>query len=289
MPSIAEDAHLRDYVRIEAAIELLREHQAELMSLADLADALDLSEFHLQQLFARWAGISPMRFLQCLTLAHAKQLLAESADVLTTSHAVGLCGPGRRHDRFLSLEVATLDEFETGGAEIEIGYGFHPTPFGECLIGLSGRGICYLGFLSGQSRDDIFGDLVRRWPWSKLGEESAATGPIVARIFQRATEPRASFNLLVRGTRFQVQVWQALLRIPQGKVSNYAAVAHSIGKPGASRAVGSAIGANPIAWLIPCHRVLRGDGQLGGYRWGVARKQACLLWESANHPAVEPS
>lgn len=288
MPSQTSERQLQDYARVEAAIEWLRAHQHEQPGLTELAAAMHLSEFHLQRLFSRWAGISPKRFVQCLTVAHAKQQLADSADVLSASHAAGLSGPGRLHDLFIRLEAMTPGEFKQGGAGLEIAYGFHATPLGECLIGQTARGVCYLGFRAEQSRDELCADLLKRWPQARLRADARQTVAIAEQIFQSGADRPAPLHLLVRGTNFQVQVWRALLQIPEGRVSNYAAVAQSIGRPGASRAVGSAIGANPIAWLIPCHRVLRGDGQLGGYHWGLARKQACLIWEGAHSSTGAP-
>ena len=269
-----------DYARIGSVIEFLRENQADQPGLSELAVAVHLSEPYLQRLFARWAGISPKRFFQCLSVEHAKGLLAASADMLSGSYGSGLSGVGRSHDLFVNLEAVTPGEFKAGGAGVEIGYGFHPTRFGICLVGVTARGICYLGFVAEQTREEMLQDLRRRWPRAEIGEDFEATGVIVGRIFGGNRAERPSFKLFVRGTNFQIGVWRALLQIPEGKVSNYSSVARWVGKPGASRAVGSAIGANPIAWLIPCHRVLRADGQLGGYHWGLTRKQAFLIQET---------
>lgn len=278
-----------DYARIEQAIIFLRTSAPRQPSLREVAAAVHLSEFHLQRLFSRWAGISPKRFLQLLTLEHAKTQLADSTDVLSASLTTGLSGPGRLHDLFVSIEAVTPGEFKTRGKDVAIQYGFHPTPFGPCLLGKTGRGICYLEFAADRTEADMLEHLQNRWPGAALQQAQAETGRLVTKIFKPGRPGTASFNLLVRGTNFQLQVWNALLRIPPGYTTSYAEVARWIGKPGASRAVGNAVGNNPIAWLIPCHRVLRSDGHLGGYHWGTDRKSACLVWESqyasGNHTA----
>jgi len=274
-----------DYARVEAAIEFLRREAQRQPTLSEVAQAVHLSEFHLQRLFVRWAGVSPKRFLQLLTLQHAKQALARSADVLTASYDAGLSGGGRLHDLFINLEAVTPGEFKRGGAELTIYYGFHPTPFGQCLLGSTARGVCFLEFLCGESRGEMTGRLARTWPEASLSDDSARTEPLVHRIFARQSEGRQSLSVLVRGTNLQTRVWRALLNVPSGHVVSYAQVAAWIGQPTACRAGGSAVGANPVGWLIPCHRVLRRDGQLSGYRWGETRKAACLAWEQS---FVEP-
>lgn len=276
---------LYDYQRVEAAIRYLRANVTQQPSLAELAQELHLSEFHLQRLFTRWAGVSPKRFLQLLTLEQAKAQLARSADLLTASYESGLSGAGRLHDLFVNIEAVTPGEFKSQGATIEICYGLHPTPFGECLIGQTQRGVCFLEFINEQSAEQVLAAMHNKWPEATFRADAATTRQTVNAIFYAQKTPKTSLNLIVKGTNFQVQVWRALLRIPSGHVSSYATIAHWIGKPKAVRAVGTAIGANPIAWLIPCHRVLRSDGNLGGYHWGETRKQACLAWEAAKKNA----
>jgi len=277
---------LYDYQRIEAAIGYLRANAIQQPSLADLSKVLHLSEYHLQRLFTRWAGVSPKRFLQLLTLEHAKLQLARSADLLTASHEVGLSGPGRLHDLFVTIEAVTPGEFKARGESLRIRYGVHPTPFGACLIGETTRGVCFLEFVTTQSSESLRIALQERWPGAHLCPDLDGTAKTIKMIFANGNTAKPAFNLLLQGTNFQVQVWRALLRIPLGSVSSYATVARWIGRPKAVRAVGSAVGANPIAWLIPCHRVLRSDGQLGGYHWGEERKQACLVWEAASINSV---
>lgn len=269
-----------DYVVVEKAIEWLRRHAASQPSLDTLSSELGLSPFQLQKLFSRWAGVSPKRFLQILNVTHARALLARSQqDVLGTSLELGLSSPGRLHDLFVTLEAVSPGEFQRAGGGVAVGYGFHDTPLGPCLIGITTRGICYLEF-SPQAKDpDALPRLQAAWPEAQLKPASEETGAVVRQIFTRSTGPKKPFHLLVQGTNFQVQVWRALLRIPAGQVVSYARVAEWAGHPTAHRATGTAVGQNPIAYLIPCHRVLRTDGHLGGYRWGLNRKVACLAWE----------
>lgn len=270
-----------DYQRIAKAIQFIQSRADEQPSLQDVASAVHLSEFHLQRLFSRWAGVSPKRFLQLLTLEHAKKQLRADADVLTASHKVGLSGSSRLHDLFVNLEAVTPGEYKAKGRGIQIAYGFHNSPFGECLIAQTQRGVSFLGFVEDNERDIAIEDMRSRWPEAEFIENSNATRPTIETIFAPAKSGSESLNLLVRGTNFQVQVWKGLLQIPAGQVTSYSAIARWLGKPGASRAVGSAVGSNPVSWLIPCHRVLRNDGGLGGYHWGETRKNALLAWEAA--------
>lgn len=277
-----------DYERVEAAIRFLAERRLEQPTLDEVAAHLGLSPFHAQRLFRRWAGISPKRFLQVLTVEHAKELLASSQSVLETAFATGLSGPGRLHDHFVALEALTPGEHKEGGAGVEIAYGVHPSPFGDALIAVSPRGVCRLVFLdsSGTAVEREVAELVKEWPRAAIVHDPASTAAAAARIFSAlrpgeglpAGEP---IGLAVRGTNLQVQVWKALLRIPPGAVVSYGGLAHAIGRPRAARAVAGAVAANPVGYLIPCHRVLRASGEIGGYRWGEARKRAMLAWESA--------
>lgn len=258
-----------DYQRIAQAIEYMSVHASEQPSLEELAGVLGLSPYHVQRLFRRWAGVTPKQFLQQVTVARARQMLQESGTVLDVSLASGLSGPGRLHDHFVTLEAMTPGECRAGGRGLRITCGLADTPFGEALIGRTERGICWLSF----GRDDQA--LMGQWPEAEyrrvedLGED----------LFDRHEAPRV---LHVRGTNFQLRVWQALLAIPPGDVTTYGRIARAIGKdPGAARAVGGAVGANPVAFLIPCHRVIRESGALGGYRWGTTRKRALLGWEAA--------
>lgn len=272
-----------DYQRIERAIEFLRDRFHDQPDLATVARHVHLSEFHLQRLFSRWAGISPKRFVQCLTVEHAKQRLAESRPVLDAAFDAGLSGPGRLHDLFVTLEAVTPGEFKSRGPGLEIRYGFHPTPFGQCLLATTDRGICALQFVDDCAA--VVRELKQMWSGARCVERADVTAPIVERIFSRLNgHARAPLNLLVTGTNFQVKVWQALLRIPAGAVASYDEVGQWLGKPNAARAVGNAVARNPIAYLIPCHRVIRKTGVIGDYRWGTTRKRALLAWEtSASH------
>lgn len=260
------------YERIEKVIRYVDEHREEQPGLEELARVAGLSPHHFHRLFSRWAGTTPKDFLKYLTNEHAKALLEGSADVLTASIEAGLSGPGRLHDLLVSVEGVTPGEYKSGGAGVAIRYGVHDTPFGPALLGVTKRGLCHLSFNKDLS------DLRRRWPKADLIADQAATKAAARAIFEKRA---GKLGVVLRGTPFQLKVWEALLRIPKGKAASYAQVAAAVGKPKATRAVGTAVGANPIAVLIPCHRVLRGGGLLGGYRWGLARKRAILAWEAS--------
>ena len=270
-----------DYRRIEKAIIFLDEHAPEQPTLEEVADHISLSPFHFQRLFKSWAGVSPKRFLQYLTLENAKRLLRESASVLDASLEVGLSGPGRLHDLFISVEAMTPGEYKARGRGLEINYGFHGSPFGECLVAVTSRGVCGLSFVEA-GRSDTLLQLAESWQEAKLIENPGANEKIATQIFSQSrvgTPPPV--KILLKGTNFQIKVWEALLKIPEGRVVSYGNVADAVGRHGASRAVGTAVGQNPIAFLIPCHRVLRSNGGIGGYRWGTTRKRAILAREAA--------
>lgn len=276
-----------DYALVAQAIAYLEEHFQSQPSLEELAAHLHVSPFHLQRVFTRWAGISPKRFLQFLTVDYAKALLDESRSVLDAAYEAGLSGPGRLHDLFVTLEAVTPGEFKNQGAGLEIVYGRHDTPFGECLLAATPRGICALNFLNGGGWEAAVEQLRRDWPAATLREDAQATAPLVAQVFaQEHNQQMQPLRLLVKGTNFQVQVWSALLRIPPGAVWTYGDIARAIDAPNAARAVGSAIGANPVAYLIPCHRVIRAGGLVRDYRWGATRKKAMLGWEAAHRFAA---
>ncbi|MGC1375874.1 MAG: bifunctional helix-turn-helix domain-containing protein/methylated-DNA--[protein]-cysteine S-methyltransferase [Anaerolineales bacterium] len=266
-----------DYLRIEQAIQYLEAHYRRQPELGEIAEAIGLSEYHFQRLFTRWVGISPKRFLQFLTKEGAKELLKRSANVLDTTYSVGLSSPGRLHDLFVQTEAVTPGEYKARGAGLTIRYGFHPSPFGECLLGLTERGICHLGFTQ-HGRETALANMAGDWTNAHLLEDASATEPLVAPIFslERAPSPIALF---LTGTNFQLKVWEALLRIPSGSVCTYEGLAAEIGQPSAARAVGTAVGRNSIAVLIPCHRVIHKMGKFGNYRYGSARKKALLGWE----------
>ena len=270
-----------DYRRIEQAIQYLEAHYRRQPELREIAEAIGLSEYHFQRLFTRWVGISPKRFLQFLTKEGAKELLERSINVLDTTYGVGLSSPGRLHDLFVQTEAVTPGEYKMRGAGLTIRYGFHPTPFGECLLGLTERGICHLGFTQG-SREAALANMRADWKEASLLEDPSASGALIAPIFslERAPSPIALF---LTGTNFQLKVWEALLRIPSGSVCTYEGLAAEIGQPSAARAVGAAVGRNPVAVLIPCHRVIHKMGKFGNYRYGSARKKALIGWEAGTH------
>ncbi len=277
------DQLAEDYRRVEQAIRFLGENHRRQPTLAEVAGQVGLSEYHFQRLFARWVGISPKRFLQFLTKEHAKALLARPRDLLEVTYATGLSSPGRLHELFVTCEAVTPGEFKSQGAGLTIVYGFQPSPFGECLLAQTERGICGLSFVPPGGHEQALATLHSRWRRAALREDAERIRPLVGRIFDPfQARDLPPLHLLLRGTNFQLQVWQALLRIPVGCVVSYRDVATGIGRPGAVRAVGRAIAENPVAYLIPCHRVIRRVGDFGGYRWGAARKMAILGWEAAH-------
>ena len=247
-----------------------------------------MSEYHFQRLFTRWAGVSPKRFLQFLTKEGAKELLSRSENLLDTTHQMGLSSLGRLHDLFVTTEAVTPGEYKTHGEGVTIRYGIHLTPFGKCLIGLTERGICHLGFVSGSEGEAIDG-LVNEWKEASMVEDYRSTAALVGPIFDLRYDTRIKqpLTLHLRGTNFQLKVWEALLQIPAGTATTYEGLAQRIGQPGASRAVGSAVGHNPIAVLIPCHRVIRKVGDFGNYRYGELRKKALLAKEYLTVPVLE--
>jgi AraC family transcriptional regulator of adaptative response/methylated-DNA-[protein]-cysteine methyltransferase len=269
-----------DYLRIAQAIQYLETHANTQPELGEIASAVGLSEYHFQRVFSRWAGISPKRFLQFLTKESAKELMAKSENLLDTTYAVGLSSLGSLHNLFVTTEAVTPGEYKSGGAGLTIRYGLHDTPFGRALIGATERGICHLGFV-GNAEGEAIDMLVSSWPQAKMVEDYQTTAPLVEPVFDLAQRSRKPLRLHLRGTNFQLKVWEALLRIPPGAVTSYQGLAEQAGRPGASRAVGAALGRNPIAVLIPCHRVIRKLGDFGNYRYGVTRKKALLGWEAA--------
>ncbi|HYV99206.1 MAG TPA: bifunctional helix-turn-helix domain-containing protein/methylated-DNA--[protein]-cysteine S-methyltransferase [Gemmatimonadaceae bacterium] len=268
-----------DYTRIARAISWLDEHSGAHPALADAATAAGLSSAHFQRLFTKWAGISPKRFLQARTAETALSLLRAGRPVLDAAYATGLSGTSRLHELVLHAEAVTPGEVKTRGTGLEIRYGWHETPFGDALFAMTPRGLCFLAFSAKGGRAEAFSDLRRRWPRALFVADPRATAPVAARAFPGTVSRGGPLALHVRGTNFQLRVWNALLRIPTGSTSSYAAIATEIGEPSAPRAVGNAVGANPISWLIPCHRVLRGNGAIGGYAWGPDRKRTMLVWE----------
>jgi len=270
-----------DYQRIEKAIQFLAENFHSQPSLKEIAGNIYVSEFHFQRLFTRWVGISPKRFLQFLTKEYAKTLLEKSINLLDVTYESGLTSPGRLHDLFVTCEAVTPGEYKTKGAGLEIAYGYHATPFGECMLAKTGRGICGLSFVQSGGRRPVFADLKNRWTNAKLVEDPQLTRPFVKQIFNPSEEKNSvPLHLILNGTNFQIKVWEALIKIPMGAVVSYENVAAHIGMPKASRAVGNAVGSNPVSFIIPCHRVIRKTAEFGNYGGGVARKMAMLGWEA---------
>jgi AraC family transcriptional regulator of adaptative response/methylated-DNA-[protein]-cysteine methyltransferase len=283
-----------DYRRIEQAIGYLEANYARQPELKEIADSLHLSEYHFQRLFTRWAGISPKRFVQFLTKENAKELLLRSTSLLDAAFESGLSGPGRLHDLFVSTEAVTPGQYRSRGEGMTIRYGFHPTPyptpFGEGLIGLAERGVCHLAFVMDGDREAALAAAMMSWRKAGFEADPDGTRPWVERIFLRGlpagSEP---LPLFLKGTNFQLKVWEALLRIPAGAAISYEDLARRSGAPRAPRAVGSAVARNSIAVLIPCHRVLRKVGAFGNYAYGPTRKMALLAWEQAQlEPAGPP-
>ncbi|HXC16404.1 MAG TPA: methylated-DNA--[protein]-cysteine S-methyltransferase [Holophagaceae bacterium] len=271
-----------DYTKVEQAIQFIGSRVQEQPGLAEVAEEVGLSEFHFQRLFQRWAGVSPKRFLQFLTLEEAKKALADSRSVLEASYAAGLSGPGRLHDLFISLERMTPGEYKAQAAGLRIHWGVEDTPFGPALFAALDRGLCGLSFLLDDGPEGAFEELRARWPGAKLEASPTYIRPYAqsfnARVEGRTREP---LSLVLKGTPFQLKTWEALLRIPEGRVAAYQDLAKLAGEPGAIRAAASAVGRNPIACLIPCHRVIQSTGAFGQYHWGSPRKQAMLAFERA--------
>jgi AraC family transcriptional regulator, regulatory protein of adaptative response / methylated-DNA-[protein]-cysteine methyltransferase len=265
------------YERIEKVISHIDRHHVRQPDLDELAGVAGLSTFHFSREFRRWAGLSPTRYLRTLSLSVAKRELDDRGSVLTAAWAAGLSGGGRLHDLFVQFEAVTPGEYKAGGAGLFLTHGFADSPFGRIHAALSGRGLVHLSFVDGEESAAVAA-LNRRWPGASLARNDETVAGLSRRVFD---ERKGRIVLAPAGTNFQVKVWQALLELGARGPTDYSSIARAIGSPGASRAVGQAVGANPIAWLIPCHRVLRRDGALGGYHWGVERKRAMLAWEHA--------
>jgi len=274
-----------DYLRIEQAILYLENNYKDQPSLEEVATNIGLSEYHFQRLFTRWAGVSPKRFLQFLTKEGAKDLLSRSENLLDTTHQIGLSSLGRLHDLFVNTEAVTPGEYKSRGAGVTIRYGLHASPFGKCLIAVTERGICHLGFVQ-TSEGQAIDDLVVEWKQARMIEDHRSTAPLVEPIFDISQRGRESLRVHLRGTNFQLKVWEALLQVPAGAVTTYEEIASHIGRPSAMRAVGTAVGHNPIAVLIPCHRVIRKVGEFGRYRYGALKKKALLAREFAQESVI---
>ena len=277
-----------DYAHVHRAIAFLGEHWKAQPSVGEIADHVGLSQSHLTHLFRRWAGLSPKAFLQALTIDHARALLLQSASVLDASLEVGLSGPGRLHDLFVTHEAMSPGEYKARGEGLTLAYGWHASPFGEALMVASARGLAGLGWVDEGAdgghegaRAAALADMVRRWPRARFERDDATTAPYASRVFDPACWGGGQpLRVVLIGSDFEVSVWRTLLEVPLGAATTYSALAGRIGKPRAARAVGAAVGRNPISFVVPCHRVLGASGQLTGYHWGLTRKQAILGWEA---------
>ena len=270
---------MNDYERVANVIRFLDRRHTDQPGLTELSGVAGLSPFHFHRLFSTWAGVTPKDFLQSLTFEHVKQLLLDGHNVLDAALDAGLSSPGRLHDLCVTLEATSPGEMKNGGAGMQIDYGFAETPFGEALIAETKRGVCHLSFVD-RGRNTAREVLVSQWPNAKLNRKDARIAELSARIFARGkTSSRLTLRAFVRATPFQLRVWRALLRVPAGALTTYGRLAEAIGQAQAARAVGSAVGANPIAFIIPCHRVIRETGALGHYHWDPIRKRAIVGWE----------
>jgi AraC family transcriptional regulator of adaptative response/methylated-DNA-[protein]-cysteine methyltransferase len=279
---------MNDYERVATVIRFLDRHHTDQPDLNELAAAAGLSPFHFHRLFSAWAGVTPKDFLQCLTLEHVKELLLEGNNVFDAALNAGLSGPGRLHDLCVTLEAASPGEMKNGGAGMQIEYGFAETPFGEALIAETERGICHLSFVQEEARDAVRELMAEQWPKAKLHRSDQCATELSNKIFvaRPQNESRSNLRAFVRGTPFQLRVWRALLNIPSGSLTTYGRLSAAINQPGAARAVGSAVGANPISFVIPCHRVIRETGVLGNYGGGRIRKRAILGWELSPRASI---
>ena len=279
---VTAEKHHINYQRIEEAIQYLQQNFQHQPELDEVADKVHLSPFHFQRVFTEWAGISPKKFLQYLTTGYLKERLALSRNLEEAAADAGLSGQSRVYDLFTTLEAVTPAEYKQRGAGIRIEYGFHSTPFGNSLIGITERGICWLSFIaSGLDGGSALEEMKVFWHNSVCHENPERTKKFIGEVFTSAREKK--LHLFVKGTNFQVKVWEALLRIPAGQLTTYQEIASRINSPKAQQAVGTAVGSNTIAYLIPCHRVIRKDGILGEYRWSAARKKSMIGWEMAQH------
>lgn len=280
MPIPAADlAAARDYDVVRRVIEHISENYQDQPSLETLSDLVGLSPFHLQKLFTRWAGLSPKGFLQCVTLDHARRLLEGGDSILDVSYDLGLSGPGRLHDLMVNAEAMSPGSYKSKGDGLTIYYGFHDSPFGIALVMATDRGLSGLAFADADGEEAAFADMARRWPQANFVAAPDKTAPFLAKIFA-GKDTDQPLRVVLIGTDFEVRVWDALLSIPMGTATTYSSVANKIGKPKAARAVGAAVGRNPISFVVPCHRVIGKSGGLTGYHWGITRKRAILGWEA---------
>lgn len=270
-----------DYDHVRRALEYLYANWREQPSLERVAEHVGLSPGHLQRVFTRWAGLSPKAFLQALTLDHARGLLRASASILDTAYETGLSGPGRLHDLFVTHHGMTPGVYKARGEGLTIRYGFHPSPFGTAVVMITDQGLAGLAFADAGREEESLADMTGRWPKARYVRDEAATAPFAGRIFDpgrwRAEEP---LRVVFIGSDFEIRVWETLLRIPLGHATTYSDIARRLDRPKAARAVGAAVGRNPLSFVVPCHRVLGKTGNLCGYHWGLTRKRAMLGWEA---------
>ncbi len=270
-----------DYDVVRRAIGHIRGHWREQPEIEAIAEAAGVTATELHHLFRRWAGITPKAFLQALTLDSARRLLRDSASVLDATYEVGLSGPGRLHDLFVTHEAMSPGEWKSGGEGLTIRFGFHPSPFGKALVMATERGLAGLAFADAGEEEAALADMRARWPKASYVADAARTAPIAQRIFDPAQwRPQQPLRVVLIGTDWEVRVWEALLKIPMGSVATYSGIAGKVCTPAAARAVGAAVGKNPIAFVVPCHRVIGKAGKLTGYHWGLTRKRAMLGWEA---------
>jgi AraC family transcriptional regulator of adaptative response/methylated-DNA-[protein]-cysteine methyltransferase len=270
-----------DYDIVRRAIAHIRGHWRAQPDVEEIAEAAGVSTTDLHHLFRRWAGLTPKAFLQALTLDHARQLLRDSASVLDASYEVGLSGPGRLHDLFVTHEAMSPGEWKSGGEGLTITYGFHPSPFGTALVMGTDRGLAGLAFADPGDEKAAFVDMSGRWPKARYIEDREATAPLARRIFDpKLWRPERPLRVVLIGTDFEVRVWEALLKVPFGRLTTYSDLAAKVASPRAARAVGAAVGKNPVCFVVPCHRVIGKSGELTGYHWGLTRKRAILGWEA---------
>jgi len=274
----ASSQHHKDYQDVASLIELQNQDPHAAQSLNQLAKISGRSEMQIQRLFSRWAGISAKRFSQYLSARDIRARMDGQRSLFELALDAGLSSVSRLHDHIIQLYAMTPGEVQAQGAGIVISHGFYPSPFGECHIASTGKGICWLAFTEPVSREESIAQLIREWPNAQIQEDQGEHQSLVASLFD-ANAARQALFLHVKGSNFQLKVWEALLKIPDGTCCRYQDIAQQIERPRAARAVGTAIGQNPISWLIPCHRVIRGTGVVGHYRWGSVRKQSILLWE----------
>ena len=282
IPDIAPlTAAADDYATVRRAIAFISEHRRQQPEIEAIAHASGVTPTELHHLFRRWAGLTPKDFLAVLTLNHARTLLRDSASVLDATYEVGLSGPGRLHDLFVTHEAMSPGEWKSGGEGLTLSYGFHPSPFGTAIVIATPRGLAGLALADLGQEKSAFADMKSRWPKANYIQDQALTLPLAQRIFDPKTwRPDRPLRVVLIGTDFEVRVWESLLKIPMDRATTYSDIARSLGKPNAARAVGGAVGRNPVCFVVPCHRVIGKSGDLTGYHWGLTRKRAIIGWEA---------